>query len=366
LERSVLEGITPGGVLALRGAFPESDWDIRPFGKLGVTRSVSETAPDDVYDLASVTKVLSTTFLAMIARDRGITGSPDSSLASFGWGGAADTAPLTLRNLLAHRSGLPAWRPLYLLGGGDRRERRAAARDAILRERPLFPQGGRTLYSDLGFILLGALLEELFGDGLDALFAKEIAGPLGLEAAGFQPLGPQGFARREKAGGGKRYRTAPTEDGFRCGGPLDWPGVPVLGPVPPGRVHDDNAAWLGGAAGHAGLFAAAGDAARIVGSFQKSFQGKGGLASRATAREFMRLQGPSGSPGRRGLGFDAAPRPSGRGVLYGHKGYTGATVWFDPEGREGMVLVCNRVHPTARRGGMEAFREKLATLAFPD
>jgi CubicO group peptidase (beta-lactamase class C family) len=452
---------------------------------LGVTRQVLPVAADAVYDMASVTKILSTTFLVMIAMDRGLTGPLDTPLSAYGWKGPADTVSLTLRNLLAHSSGLPAWKPLYLLGGKAREERSWMAREAILRERPLFDQGSETLYSDLGFMLLGFLAEEILGAPLDELFRREIAVPLGLTGAGFLPLGPGGFASgapgclgpEEDAGAGGEIcpgvpplpvgeacrlegdspagevcpevtplrvggafreadalpggefdsgaphlslgktcrgmddrafpegevRTgepsirdgeaclragtlaaggippadvvrsagnmpvAPTEDGFRCGGPLDWPGVPVLGPVPPGRVHDDNAAWLGGVAGHAGLFAVAGDVARIVSSWQESFSGTGGIVSSGTAREFMSVRKNAGNGVAgpfRGLGFDSVPHLSGRGVLFGHKGYTGATVWFDPGGDGAVMLLCNRVHPTARRGGMDRVRAGLLRLAF--
>jgi CubicO group peptidase (beta-lactamase class C family) len=363
----------PGGVLAIRGGTAESGWALRAFGNLGVTRQIAPVTGDAVYDLASVTKILSTTALVMAASDRGLTGGLDAPLASFGWTGPSDTVSLTIRNLLSHRSGLPAWRPLYLLGGTTREERSGLAREAILRERPLFPQGSGTLYSDLGFMLLGFLAEELLGGPLDELFRREVAGPLGLGGSGFGPLAAGGFARGETDSGaagdgppgkGGGLPVAPTEDGFRCGGPTGWPGVPILGPVPPGRVHDDNAAWLGGAAGHAGLFARAADVMRVVDSWLESFRGSGGTVSRRTVTEFLSLQGPENEEGRRGLGFDATAAPSGRGVLFGHKGYTGTAVWFDPAGCGALVLLCNRVHPTARRGGMDAVRAALLELAF--
>jgi CubicO group peptidase (beta-lactamase class C family) len=295
----------------------------------------------------------------MIARARGLIKDLDAPLSSFGWEGPRDTVSLTLRQLLSHRSGLPAWRPLYLIPEGRPKLRPARAREAALRERPLFPPGQGTLYSDLGFMLLGFFLEEIFGARLPEIFRREIAEPLGLASARFSPRqAPEG--RRGRPG-----PVAPTEDGLRCGGPLDWPGVPILGPVPPGRVHDDNAAWLGGAAGHAGLFAQAADVALIVSSWLAALGGKGGIVPGGALREFCSLQGPAGESGRRALGFDAAARPGGRRLLFGHKGYTGAMAWFDPERGDAAILLCNRVHPSSRRGGMEALRARLAELAFP-
>jgi CubicO group peptidase (beta-lactamase class C family) len=292
----------------------------------------------------------------MLARDRGLLDDLDAPLSAYGWEGPADTVSLTARGLLSHRSGLPPWRPLYLLGGKGPEERAALAREAILRERPLFPEGAATLYSDLGFVLLGLLLEGLFRAPLGRLFSELVAGPLGLGAARFGPI-----ACGDAPGGA---RVAPTEDGFRCGGPLGYPGVPILGPVPPGRAHDDNAAWLGGAAGHAGLFSTASDALALTAEWQRGFAGLGGLFSRDTAREFMALQGPEGQAGRRALGFDALERPGGGGLAIGHKGYTGTALWFDPEGGAALALLCNRVHPTSRRGGADALRDGLARMAF--
>ncbi|MDR2612640.1 MAG: beta-lactamase family protein [Deltaproteobacteria bacterium] len=414
LDGAVLAGVTPGGVLGVSGpaAGQGGAGRAHAFGRLGVTRDTGDALPDDLYDLASVTKIVSTAFLCMLARDRGLLPDLDAPLSSFGWEGPPDTLSLTVRNLLSHRSGLPAWRPLYLLPGVGRRERALRAREAILRERPLFPQGEATLYSDLGFVLLGFLLEDLFARPLESIFREEIAVPLGLAGILFSPrqippgAGPAAGeetpagGRARRGGGGREIggrgsadgrwdgegkaanhagaggcgeaparrealRIAPTEDGFRCGGPLDRPGVPHLGPVPPGRVHDDNAAWLGGAAGHAGLFARAADAMAVIGSWQSSWVDGGGLISLGAAREFLSPQGGAGTSGRRGLGFDCQERPGGGGHLFGHKGYTGPTVWFEPGGRAAMALLCNRVHPTARRGGMDAFREKLLELVFP-
>ncbi|MDR1039479.1 MAG: beta-lactamase family protein [Deltaproteobacteria bacterium] len=351
----------PGGVLALRGSGPDGTWEIHPFGRLGETRQTKAVTAEAAYDLASVTKIFCTTNLCILARDRGLIADLDAPLSAYGWQGPADTVSLSLRNLLGHRSGLPAWRPLYLSGGEGRSARIAIAKAAILRERPLFVQGTATLYSDLGFILLGILMEELFGAPLDDVFRREIAVPLALEAAGFSPLAEGGFA---VSGPAKGTPVAPTEDGFRCGGPLDLPGVPILGPVPTGRVHDDNASWLGGASGHAGLFAAIRDAARILDAWLAACHGRAAPVSGAGVREFMSLQGHEGERVRRGLGFDAIERPGGKGPLFGHRGYTGAAAWLDPEGSRAMALLTNRVHPTARRGGMDGFRAALMKSVF--
>ena len=155
---------------------------------------------------------------------------------------------------------------------------------------------------------------------------------------------------------------APAEDGFRTGGPLTLTGLPVLGPVPLGRVHDDNAAYLGGAAGHAGLFASAAGLWRIVGVFMESFFHGSPYVSKETAREFIKERRAK-DQSRRALGFDVFDKPGG-GLLFGHLGYTGTSVHFDPEGGGALVFLTNRVHPTSRNSRMDSVRKGLLELCF--
>jgi CubicO group peptidase (beta-lactamase class C family) len=388
LDRAASEGVFPGGVLVHgrpAGDPPPAGLPERPDGPVrtlwtglkGLTRCRVPVGPDTVYDLASLTKVVATTTLMMISVDRGLIGlstpvtdlidrlgldggrlGPDGGRPGLDGGrlgpdGGPDQAPdggrwrlpgdwrrLTALDLLAHRSGLPAWRPYHLM---DRPLDAPRLASAILGERPLFGAGERTLYGDPNFILLGLWLEAVWGAPLAGLFRDLVAKPLGLERTGFNPPGSD---------------QAPTEDGHRIGGPLDWPGAPILGPVPAGRVHDDNAAAMGGAAGHAGLFGTAPEIWMVLRDWALAWAGRpGALAGTSVVREFATLRPARTGPGR-AAGFDA-----GQGVLagaLGHLGYTGGCLWWDPARDKGFVFLCNRVHPTARGSKIAGFRQALA------
>ncbi|MDR0621231.1 MAG: beta-lactamase family protein, partial [Deltaproteobacteria bacterium] len=268
LGDAVKQKVFPGCVLA-HGHPARGEVKYLWAGQRGITRDRLPVHRELVYDLASLTKILATTYLSMMAvgegrlglgselgsvlalageadrghgRDPGHGGGPDN------WGerAAGLTLPevakgLRIGHLMAHRSGLPAWRP-YFLDDGLKDRRRLI--ETILNEPRVAKIGEKTLYSDLNFILLGFVLEAIYQKDLKSLFAEKIAQPLGLTATGYRP-------------DPLKIPVAPTEDGPRLGGPLNWPGAKVLGPVPLGRVHDDNAAFLGGQAGHAGLFGAA-------------------------------------------------------------------------------------------------------------
>jgi CubicO group peptidase (beta-lactamase class C family) len=197
--------------------------------------------------------------------------------------------------------------------------------------------GELTLYSDLNFLLLGFLLEEIGGAGLSELFNRELAGPLGLSGTGFKP-GPGAVL-------------APTEDGFRYGGPVGL--ADLKGPTPLGRVHDDNAAWLGGVAGHAGLFAPAAGAWAIARDWVRAWrQGRGLVFERPALAEFLRpvpdragLGRPLGF-NRRGLAL-ALASSSWPETAVGHLAYTGPSLWWAPDHDFLWLFLTNRVHPRA-------------------
>ncbi|MDR1577000.1 MAG: beta-lactamase family protein [Deltaproteobacteria bacterium] len=313
-------------------------------GRRGLTRDNVPVTLDLIYDLASLTKILATTFLAMIETTRGAL-FLDATLGDYGWVGTVRN--VTIRDLLAHRSGLPPWRPLYRLKPEP--TLRASYQKAIEREEIICSPGTRVIYSDLNFLALGFVLEDLNQLPLDELFAERIKKTLDLGRLGYKPtIGP----------------VAPTEDGYRVGGPLDYPGAPILGPTPLGRVHDDNAAGLGGVAGQAGLFGNALDVWRVVSHWAQSLANQGSLTSALISPKvlgaFLEPQSVwAGAP--RALGFEL-----GQGELaglWGHWGYTGGGVWWDPVNDWALVFLSNRVHPTARERGILAFRRELVGLA---
>lgn len=350
LSRDRVSALLAGGVAqkAFPGAVamwglgterPEIVW----VGQRGSSRDKVPVSFDLIYDLASLTKVICTTSLALIFHQRGLldlhqpmTQSPlakkfKSSLAPF-WG------EITPAHLLAHQSGLVNWRPFYGLGGNSAPERRRNILAAIFGETLQVEPGERTIYSDLNFILLGFLLESLGGESLAEMFQREVARPLGLEGAGYQPRsGP----------------LAPTEDGFRYGGPVGHPEAAIFGPTPLGQVHDDNARWLGGVAGHAGLFAPAASVWKVAADWALAWdRGWGRIFQREALATFLTPR-PTQNDCGRPLGFNqlSAVKSLEQSILSqksaGHLGYTGPALWWDRESNFIWLLLCNRVHPRA-------------------
>jgi CubicO group peptidase (beta-lactamase class C family) len=285
---------------------------------------------DTCFDLASLTKPLATALALMLLMDRGQL-TPEATLGEIlptGWL-PPDKRGLSLRSLLAHQAGLPAWRPFYeqiLAAPKDERyglAPRLAAATALE-----YPPGTRTVYSDLGYMLLQAVVETVAGRDLDSFCRGEIYRPLGLPVLGFCP-------RRQPGGESRVY--AATEEGL-------IPGRNIFG-----EVHDENAWAAGGIAGHAGLFGAAGEVWQLLASLYRAYQGQeAGPFSPEAVRLFL-TPVPGGS---RTLGFDTpgedqAQRSMGRYFSLrsvGHLGFTGASFWLDLESGQMVILLTNRVH----------------------
>ncbi|MDH7486439.1 MAG: serine hydrolase [Anaerolineae bacterium] len=239
-----------------------------------------------------------------------------------------DAGRVTFRHLLAHTSGLPAWSPLYRLESGQ------AALQAALSSPFSYPTGSRVVYSDLGFILLGEAIARLSGQPLDVTLRGLVLDPLGLSAT--CSLAPPS-------------RIAPTE---LC----PWRGRRLRG-----EVHDENAARLGGIAGHAGLFGSAADVAALG---QVYLDGGAPLLRAETVAEMTRLQAQDGLT-RRGLGWALwSPDPEASGHpfsqrAYGHTGFTGTSLWVDPARELVVALLTNRVYYGRDPEGIRDFRLRL-------
>jgi CubicO group peptidase (beta-lactamase class C family) len=317
------------------------------------------------YDLASLTKVLATTTLLAQEVGLGQLGLDDRLPASLAIeSGGLEAYRPTLRDLLEHASGLIAHREFFhapwSLGIGARDELIAAVRRVPLAT----PPRSQAIYSDLGFLLLGAWLEQLGGARLDELFMARVARPLGLErelgSPGLEPLPAQDVAATEVYdaslhGGGSPHWFAIRE----CAGQR----------VACGLVHDDNCLVMGGVAGHAGLF---GTAMGVLGVARAWLEQRLPLldpvASSHVIAEFTR---PSTVPGStRRLGFDG-PSPDGSGATgralsiqaYGHLGFTGTSLWIDPPTQAIYILLSNRVHPTRNDDRIRALRRDFHALA---
>jgi beta-glucosidase-like glycosyl hydrolase/CubicO group peptidase (beta-lactamase class C family) len=347
VQAAVAERAFPGAVLAVgrAGALVH----LRAFGRLTYEPDAPAVRPDTLYDLASLTKVVATTSAAMVLVDEGRLdlGKRVADFVPRFRGGARDQ--VSVEQLLTHSSGLPAHLPLYKeVQGPAAYLERIAATDLV------YAPGSRSEYSDLGVILLGEVLERVAGEPLEAFVRRRVFEPLGMKDTLYRP-GPAYLAR-----------IAPTE--------VD----PWRGRLLRGEVHDENAHALGGAAPHAGLFGTAGDLARFA-----QMMLNGGvlehhrIVSRTVVERFTRRAGVPGSS--RALGWDTplpaddAPRSSVRGTpgyssagslftprSFGHTGFTGTSLWIDPDRSLFVVLLTNRVHPTRDNSGIFAVRAAVA------
>jgi CubicO group peptidase (beta-lactamase class C family) len=275
---------------------------------------------ETIYDLASVTKVIATTTSCMILHDRGQF-ELDRPLVELLPDFAADDlrrSRVTLRMLLAHSSGLPAYIKLFQTA----RDRAELLRQAL--QVPLTAEpGSRAEYSDIGFILLGEALEKLIHEPLGRFCAREIFARLGLSQTTFNP--PHDW----------KTSIPPTENDLSFRHRLIQ-----------GEVNDENASVMGGVAGHAGCFSSAWDVSVFA---QCLLQGGTPLVRRSTLEIFTRREDfPLGSS--RTLGWDTPSQPSQSGKYfssrsYGHLGYTGSSLWIDPDRQLAVTLLTNRTWP---------------------
>jgi CubicO group peptidase (beta-lactamase class C family) len=294
---------------------------ILPFGRLTYDPESPVVTSATLYDLASLTKVVATTPAAMVLVDEGrlsLDAPVSSYLPAFG-GGSKDV--VTIRHLLSHSAGLPAWAPFHR----EVRGKDAVASRATSIELEYEP-GTRSQYGDLAMIVLGAIIESVSAEPLEVFVERQVLEPLGMEGTLFRPS-PE-----------RKGEIAPTEED-RWRGRLLW-----------GEVHDENAYVMGGVAGHAGLFGAAGDLARFAQAMlNEGLVGSTRWVTSRTIQEFTKRAGVAGSS--RGLGWDTPGTDPFLGggwsqSSYGHTGLTGTLLWIDPEKDLFIVLLTNRVYPS--------------------
>ncbi len=290
---------------------------------------------DTIYDLASLTKPLVTGFLCALRIERGeldLDRTVADYLPEFK---TADKAAITVRQLLTHSSGLPAWRPLYILTEGNPENALAQ----IANEPLAYAPGRRVVYSDLGFITLGFLLERISSTKLATLAPAEIFTPLKLQHTYFNPETAMqtGIAACEI---GNLYEQNTSRE---SGLPEyhDWRKRIIWG-----EVHDGNGYFLGGSAGHAGLFANARDVALLAGQF---LAGLTRLFKRETCALF-RTNLTEGLDEARSVGWQLAATSDSTGGKelpsdsFGHNGFTGTCCWNDPLNERTYILLTNRTH----------------------
>ena len=337
IDRVVTRGIKAGGfpgaavVVGRKGA---AVWE-KGFGRIDwATSSSRVSATETIYDLASLTKVIGTTTAVMILFDEGriqldapvVTYLPEFT------GGYKDS--VTVRQLLEHRSGLPADRDLWRIAHSP-----AEARQVVL-DAPLECKPGQCyIYSDLGAITLGMMVERVTGQGLDVFLHERVFAPLGMVNTFFKPADSL------------KSRVAPTEVSPPRGYPLK------------GEVHDENAYALGGVAGHAGLFSTASDLSIFAQMILEGGEYKGvRIVSDSTVKLFT-----TRAAGSRALGWAMADGQWGSGRFmsegsFGHVGYTGTSLWIDPDREMFVILLTNRVHAARARRPAQVIADVRADL----
>lgn len=352
MKKAVLDGVFPGAVLLIahRGevilheAFGDA---ARVPRKIPMTRQTR-------FDLASLTKPLATTTALMLLLERGKIALSDPVgrwIPEFNQGRKAGVA---IFHLLNHSSGLQAWRPYYRdFIKGWRGIGTAAVRkkvyEMVHRERLTYPTGSTGLYSDLGFILAGEIVETVSGMELDRFCRERIFGPFGLRALGF---------RRVRGRRARSMKFAATE---RClwRRRILW-----------GEVHDDNAYVMGGVAGHAGLFGTALDVWRLTDRILAASNGKDErFLPQKIVEPFIARAGTPHSSWALGWDTPSAPSSSGRFFSprsFGHLGFTGGSIWADRDRDLVVVLLTNRVHPTSRNVRIRAFRPMIHDLIIEE
>lgn len=291
---------------------------------------------ETIYDLASLTKPLVTGLLCARLVQSGQL-SLDSSVANYLVEfDRPDKDGITVRELLTHSSGLPAWRPLYIIAKGER----DGAIGAIANQPLEYKPGERVVYSDLGFIVLGILLERLTGKPLAQLAQFEIFEPLKLRSTFFYPSQAvrTGVAACE---GGNAYEREMCERDHAEPTYADWRTGVIWG-----EVHDGNAHFLGGAAGHAGLFSTAGETLRLANQF---IGGLSELLSKDTCELFRRNMTAGMNEARSfawqlGATKDSTAGPSLPPDAFGHTGFTGTSCWIDAAAERVYILLTNRTH----------------------
>ncbi len=319
VRAGIAAGAAPGASLAVAryGRLVH----LKGYGTLDYAAGSPAVTPSTMYDLASLTKVVATTTAAMILEEEGsldLSRTVASYLPQFD---APDKAPITVRMLLTHSGGLEAYAPLYL------RYRGREAYIAQINARPLrSAPGTQTVYSDWDMVLLQAVIERITGTTLDEFASRRIFRPLAMPRTQFLP---------DTANAAVRSSIAPTAVDTARGGLLQ------------GTVHDGNAWALGGVSGHAGLFSSARDLA----AFSQMLLNGGSygdvrIVSPQTLARWTSRQGPAAS---RALGWDTPSAQSSSGRYFsprsfGHTGFTGTSIWIDPERGLLVVLLMNRVN----------------------
>jgi uncharacterized protein YbbC (DUF1343 family)/CubicO group peptidase (beta-lactamase class C family) len=335
IQQAIADGTIPGAVLVVGhdGAVVYR----KAYGERALEPKREPMTLDTVFDLASLTKVIATTTSVMQLVEQGKVRMNDPVAKYLPEFAQNDKGDITVRQLLTHYSGLEpdldlkaAWE------GKDTAYRMAYA------ETPAQPPGASFTYSDINFIVLGALVEQVSGEALDTYTTQHVFAPLKMTHTRFVP--PAAWRA------GWIQKIAPTQ-------------YDESEHMLRGVVHDPTARRMGGVAGHAGLFSTADDLAKFA---QALLNGGDGILSAAAVAKMTSPEQPPAAPVLRGFGWDIdSPFSSNRGDLlpvgsFGHTGFTGTSMWIDPTTQTYIILLTNAVHPQGK-GNAIALRSKVAT-----
>lgn len=331
-EQAIRDGYMPGAVVLVghqgKVVFKKA------YGSRALVPQKEPATLDTIYDAASLTKVIATApaMMKLVEQGRVRLADPVTAYLPEFQGG---TSEITVRDLMIHFSGLrpdldlePAW------SGYETGIKKA------LIDKPTDPPGAKFVYSDINFELLGEIIRRVTGKPEDEFVQEQIYRPLGMKDTGYRPAASL------------RSRIAPTEIDATTGEPLR------------GVVHDPTARYMGGVAGHAGVFTTADDLAL----FAQMMLNKGqGIFAPATVERFTAPATPAGQPVLRSLGWDIdSPYSSNKGEIwtggYGHTGFTGPAIWIHPASQSYIVIMANRNHPRGGRS-INSWRSKVASIA---
>ena len=338
VEKTILSGKIPGAVVLIgnQGRVIYR----RAFGHQAIKPKKLPMRVDTIFDLGSLTKVISTTTAIMQLLEKGKLRLEDQVAAHWPEFKGNGKEEITVRHLLTHYSGLrpsldlkPEWSSY------------SKALRMIIAEKPAFPPGTRFVYSDINFIILGELVHRISGQPLDLYCAENVFKPLEMKDTGFNPSPSL------------RNRIAPAQ--YQRGGKrkILW-----------GEVYDPIAHNMGGVAGHAGLFSTADDLSIFAQTLLDGGSRKGAhILSPLTVEKMTTPQSPPNKMALRGLGWDIdSPFASNRGELfpvgsYGHTGFTGTSIWIDPVSKTYIIVLSNRVLLEGK-GDVTPLRSQIATL----
>jgi len=357
IEEAFKEGIAQGvfpGAVALCAKGEEVLFE-QAFGFRSLVPEKSPMQVDTIFDLASLTKPLATTIgIMLLVKEKKIR-LDDRVTRFFQNFGVLGKNAITFRQLLAHCSGLPGWKPYYQeivkmeknsrINFVASRAAKSHVFEQVHREKIISPPGSQSLYSDLDFILLGEVIEELNTSTLDRHCHEKIFRPLKLRSTSFVDLSLLRLRRIQPV----QEKIAPTEN------------CPWRKRILCGEVHDDNAYAMGGVAGHAGLFSSAREVHLILQTLRQCYREENAYLPSALVKEFL-TRDPTVPGGTFALGWDTpSAENSSSGSYFSpssvrHLGFTGTSIWWDLERDFYIVILSNRVHPLRENDKIKTFR----------